>query len=96
MNLIDINPVYEECKKDIEEANENVAKIEEIDKDSENFIYNYFEDIKRKVDIRREVLKVEIDKYSDELIQSINETKADYFKLSKETSELKKKIDNSK
>lgn len=96
LNAMDINPIYEECKDEIEKANKSVEQIEETTNDSENYIYNYFEVIKRQVDIRREVLKEKIDNYSNELIQSINETRASYIKLSKETSELKTKIENSK
>ena len=43
--------VYDECKKEIEEANENVSQIE---KDLESYIYEYFFVIKRQVDLRRE------------------------------------------
>ncbi len=37
-----------------------------------------------KIDLRREMLKDEIDKYSDEIIKELNETKSNYIELSKE------------
>lgn len=96
LNSIDINPVYEECKKEIEEAKTTINKINVIQNDPAHYISSYFEDIKTEVNIRRDVFKYEIDKYSDEIIQSVNENQANYIKLSKETSELKAKIKDSK
>ena len=37
--------------------------------------YNYFQEIIRQVDLRREFLKMHIDDYSDEIIQSIKSTR---------------------
>jgi hypothetical protein len=37
--------------------------------------YNYFQEIISQVDIRRELLKMHIDDYSDEIIQSIKSTR---------------------
>ncbi len=81
-------------KKEIKSANVTVLIIENSKQDSENYIYSYFEDIKRQTELRREILKDEIDKYSDELIEKINETKSNYIKLSKEDHEIKSNIEN--
>lgn len=51
---------------------ETFRKINVIKKDPEIYVYDYFEEIKRQVDMRRENLKLEIDEYSDEMIQKIN------------------------
>ena len=37
--------------------------------------YNFFQEIFRQVDLRREFLKMHIDDYSDEIIQSIKSTR---------------------
>jgi hypothetical protein len=37
--------------------------------------YEYFQEIIRQVDLRRELLKMNIDDYSDEIIQSIKSTR---------------------
>ena len=58
----------EACKKSIKEAEVNLDKIDQLTKDSENFTYEYFEEIKRQVDHRKEILKVKIDEYSDDII----------------------------
>jgi hypothetical protein len=96
LNTLELMPVHDECKKVIEEAQKDVADIESIDKDPENYIYEYFEDIKRKVDLRREVLKEGIDTYSDDTIKSINKAQMTCQKLAKEVNKLSKDFDDSK
>jgi len=85
-----------ECKTVMKTAHERVAEIETLEKNSEVFIYDYFEDIKRQVDIRREVLKMKIDKYSDEVIQSIEGTQGNYIKISKQVNQISTDIEQSK
>ena len=96
LNSMDVNQVFEECKDEIESAHKSVDQINKMEQDSQSYIYNYFEDIKRQIDLRREVLKEDIDKYSDKVIQSINETRNNYIKLSKEENDLRTNIENSK
>lgn len=77
-----------------------VARIEAFESISKNSIYGYFEDIKRKVDLRREDLKMKIDTYAEEIIQSIESTQMS-LKLSKgvdqqlstNITKLKKELD---
>ena len=102
LNTLELTPVYDESlhqsmmKKVIGEAQKSVNEIESIDKDPVNYIYEYFEDIKRKVDLRREDLKERIDKYSDETIESINIAQSNCQKLAKDVSKLSKDFDDSK
>jgi GTPase Era involved in 16S rRNA processing len=56
----------------------------------------YFEDIKRQVDIRREDLKMKIDKYSDEVIQSIEGTQGNLILISKQVNQISTDIEQSK
>lgn len=58
---------------DIEESTSKAYQLLSCINDPENFIYEYFNAIRRKVDLRREALKVTIDEYSNELIMKINE-----------------------
>ena len=85
-----------ECKNEIRKANESLEKLETLQRNSECYIYEYFEDIKRQVDIRREDLKDKIDKYSDEVIQTIEKAQLDCIKLSKEANEISVNIEESK
>jgi hypothetical protein len=86
----ELTPVYDECKVEIQRANENVEKIESLRKNSESYFYEYFEDLNRQFDIRKEDLKDKIDKYYDELIQSIEANQLNYINLSTEVSYLSK------
>jgi len=56
--ILELNPVFDECKQEIQEARKHLAEIEALVKDPENFIYEYFADIKLQVDLRREDLKL--------------------------------------
>ena len=86
----ELTPVYDEYKVEIQKANENVEKIESLRKNSESYFYEYFEDLNRQFDIRKEDLKDKIDKYYDELIQSIEANQLNYINLSTEVSYLSK------
>ena len=77
------SPVFNDCKNEIKKAEEQIATIEPLEKNSELYIYEYFEDIKRQVDLRREKLKLEIDKSSDNLIGSIETTQRSLINFSK-------------
>jgi len=96
LNTLKLAPIFEECKAVIKKAHESVAKIETLEKNSEEYIYEYFEEIKRQVDIRRENLKMKIDKYSDEVIQSIEGTQLNYIKISKQVNQISTEIEQSK
>ena len=96
LNTLKLNPVYDECKNMIMEAKENVTKIESLERNAESYIYEYFEDIKRKVDLRREDLKMKIDTCSDELIKSIESNQLNCIKLSKEVDRLTSDIEKFK
>lgn len=89
-------PEYDECKKVIEEAKANYDKIETLQKNSECYIYEYFEDIKRQVDLRREDLKLKIDSKSDEIIRYIEKFRLDHIKVSKKVNKITANIEKSK
>ena len=76
-----------------EKKKENMS---DMDKNAELYIYRYFEDIKRKVDLRREDLIERIHNYSDEIIQSIERTQSECLKMSKEVNQLTVEVEKSK
>jgi hypothetical protein len=53
--------VYENRKRELNDAKDNVAKIEALENDPEYYIYEYFEEVKRQVDLRREEIKSRVD-----------------------------------
>jgi hypothetical protein len=56
LNSLKLNTVYDKCKKAVTDANNKIQKIEILEKDPENYIFEYFEELKRQVDLRREEL----------------------------------------
>ena len=79
----------------LNETTNNTSTLEALQKDPESYIYDYFGEIKRQVDLRREELKPKVYSYSDETIQYIKITKH-YIMLSKGVDKLNTNIDNQK
>ena len=96
LNTLKLNQVYEECKKEVTDAKNKIQKIEKLDKDPENYICEYFEELKRQVDLRKKELKLKLENCSDEIIQSIESTKENCIKFSRETKRLSTKIEEAK
>jgi len=89
------NEAFDECKTTLEEADKSFADLESFANNSEVHIYDYFEEVKRQVDLRRETLKQKIDLYSNEIIHSIEATKIDIIKLAQEVNQLAEYVENS-
>jgi len=87
---------YDDCKTKLEEARKSVTEIKALEENPESYIYEYFSNIKRQVDIRREELKFKIDKSSDDIIQYVENAQSEFVKLSKEVNEISMNIDKSK
>ena len=51
--------------------NKGLREIESIKNDPANYIWEYFKELNRQVDIRRENIIQETERYSNELIQNI-------------------------
>ncbi len=96
LNEIKPSAMFEECKKELENAKENEVKIELLKKNAEKYIYDYFEDIKKQVVIRRDDLKSKIDNYSNEIIKSVKLNQKNYTKLSKKINQITKNINKSR
>ena len=96
VNKLKMSPEYSECKQTIEEAMHQFNNMAIISKNPSVFINNFFDDLKNHVNLRRNYLKNQVDKYADELIQSIENNQSNCIKLSQETSQLSKSIEDSK
>jgi len=89
VNKISLNfSQFKDYSKIIQDLNENWKEIETIQKDPENYIHEYFAELTRQVDLRRETLIEEIHKYSDELIQKIEKLRQDCVVKSKEATRI--------
>lgn len=81
------------CKDSIKETGQSYKNIEQIRKDPANYIYDYFEEIKRQVDMRREDLKLQIDTYSIGMIKTLNEAQEQYKIVAHEANHLTANIE---
>jgi hypothetical protein len=95
-NKVESNPVFKECEKEIELAKEAMLCAEQLETNSEIYIYNFFEVIKRKVNQRRKSLKLKVDNYSDYMIKLIEISQLYQIKLPKRVTEITKDIDKCK
>ena len=59
-----LNINFEECKTEINDAENKIQKIENLDKDPEKYIFECFEELKRQVDLLREEFKFKLDNSS--------------------------------
>ncbi len=82
-----------EYKKILADLNKGLKEIEIVRQDPEKFIYEYFAEITRQVDLRRETLIEEIHQYSSGLIQKIAHLKEDYMAKSKKFTSDTKNLD---
>ncbi len=85
---------------EIQRANENVAKIESLQLDSDVCIGNYFEEIKRKVELKKDKLKNNIDKYYEDVLVTIEDAKRNCImskganKITENIRKYKKNLDD--
>lgn len=101
-NDIDFNALrmtisaFEECQKSLEQTKQSAANLESISNNPEHYVSEYFEAIKRKVQLRREDFKLRVDQYANEVIKSIDSTKNNYIILSKEINKIAMEIEKKK
>jgi hypothetical protein len=91
--MIKIDPIVNECVCKIQEALNEVEKIDSIAKDPECFINLHFEENKTHVNWRRNELISNINKYSDQLIQENESDRLQCLQLSAQTNKIARKID---
>ena len=73
----ELNPVAEMVKERIANATKVVRELKVLKESPEGYIYDYYEEIKRQVNSRRETLKNEIDLCSDRMIDRIEKTRSE-------------------
>lgn len=70
-NNLKFGPIYDEAKEECERVNFTLKDLHDLIKDPDNHIYEYVSDLKTNVELRREKIKIEIDKISDEMISKL-------------------------
>jgi hypothetical protein len=88
-----MSQIFHESRNKIEEAFNEVEKIDSIAKDPECFINIHFEKNKAHVNWRRNELIAGINKYSDQLIQENESYRLQCLQLSALTNNIARKID---
>ena len=91
--MIKMDPIVNECVCKIQEALNEVEKIDSIAKDPECFINLHFEENKTHVNWRRNELISNINKYCDHLIQENESHRSQCLQLSAQTNNIARKID---
>ena len=77
---------FNDYKRIIEDLNKKLKEIESMQQDPENYIYEYFNELTRQVDVRRETLFEGIQRYSEEVIDQIEKLKADCMAKAKKAT----------
>ena len=72
----------------IEQIESLMQQLNHLKSSPDAFIYDYFENVKREVDLRREILKQEIDKCSDQMIEQIEKSKSDCLNLNAKIEDI--------
>lgn len=96
LNNMKLSASFYACRNKIEQVIECAAKVESISKDSETFISNYFEDIKRHADLKRKTLQQIIELNFHKVIETVEKTKIECIKLSKDSKQLSQNIQSLK
>ncbi len=71
-----------DCQILLEDLNKKMNEVEFIRKEKENFLYEYFSEITREVDLRRDTLIRDIEEYSNEIIEKINKLRQECLESS--------------
>ena len=88
VNQLDFGPVYNSCKRVLKSLTEHFNEFDTLKENLDEFVLNYYVDLKKAVETRRVDLKSQIDNLADQIIQNILDTE-------KECLAGKKCIDNT-
>ena len=88
--------IFQESKKKIAKALEQVESIESITEDPTYYINQHFDLNIKQISWRRINLKTEIDQYCDKLIEENESNRENCLQLSNETNQIRKKINETK
>jgi len=83
-----------ECKQRIEEARQNTESLKSLAINPELFMNERFDLLKMHINLRRQDLKNEIDKYTDELIESVEQNRLCCIQLSNENYQMEEDLEN--
>ena len=67
---------YDQCKKAIDEIATLNSYVDSILQDPKNFIYEYFSELKNKVDLKKESLSADLNNWYEKIIDEINQAQS--------------------
>ena len=96
INQLEFGPIYNSGKRHLKKLIEKFKEVDLIRNDPQNYIYNYFSDLRIQVELRREEMKNKIDDYSNEIIESIDKFEKECRETSQKIDELTRELEVSK
>ena len=77
LNTLKPSSTYEDCRTISLEIRKIISEIKKLDNDPEWYLYKYIAEIKRQVDLRREIIVAEVDSYRLVIIDLVERTKTE-------------------
>lgn len=87
------DPIIEECRKHMENVDTKMNALKSLMHNTDLYFYNYFDEVKRQIDVRREMLRNELDDCSDRALAHVEKVKSGCMKIRLNDEEKKKKIE---
>lgn len=88
-------PIYNDCQNAIKKAVRKLSAIEHLKNNPEQSIHEHLNDIGRRVNLRREALKQEIDSCADKIIENIDTANVECLKINHSIEDITKYIEHS-
>jgi hypothetical protein len=81
LNKLDFGQIFSKANESVKSLNKTIAKLERLNSNPQTFINNYYDELKAKIDEKRNFLKSEIDKNYEQIIAEISTYENECLKL---------------
>ena len=80
LNLLNIDLFhFNNCQEMFQDLNKRVKETESVRNDSDNYVYEYFAELRRQVDLRRDTIINSVQEYSNKMIEQIDHLEQECF-----------------
>ena len=76
---IDLGECFLDCKTSLINFKDILNELKMLEKDPENYIHEYFSELRNKIDLEREVAKELVDKHYLKIIDEVNKFEENLF-----------------